>query len=234
MPSPRFATTHWSVVLAAGGEGGDGRRALESLCQTYWYPLYAYARRSGRGATEAEDSVQGFFAALLARGGVAAADPERGRFRSYLLTAFRNHMRDEAAAARAKKRGGGVRPISLDVEPEVRFALEPAHEETPERVFLRAWAHTVLGAVLERLRVSYAKRGQEELFVALQGALTGQGDHADRAEELGMTSGAVRVAVHRMRSRYRAALIDEVAQTLAPGEAPEDEVQALIAALAGA
>jgi RNA polymerase sigma factor (sigma-70 family) len=231
----RFTTTRWSVVLAAGDAASpECRQALEVLCEGAWYPLYAYARRSGRREEDAKDLVQGFFAVLLARGALGVADPERGRFRDFLLASFRNHMRNEHARASAQKRGGGRKPLSFDrVDPEGRYRLEPAHEDTPERAFLRAWALEVLERALAGLREGYEAKGKSELFAALAPCLTGADDrsHASRAEALGMTEGAVRVAVHRLKQRYRAALREEIAGTLGEDGAIEDEIRALFEAL---
>lgn len=226
-----FLTTRWSVVLSAGDPAApQSRAALETLCETYWYPLYAYARRGGRDADAAQDAVQGFFAHLLEKGALGRADPERGRFRAFLLASFRNHASHEAARGRAAKRGGGRVVLSLD--PEERFRLEPAHAATPERLFDRDWAVAVLDAVMARLRASYREKGKEAWFDALKGCLVGDGSYAGLAERLGTADGALRVAVHRLRARYREELRAVIADTLAEGEDPADEMRALFAALA--
>ncbi len=226
-------------MLSAGGRPGPQREAaLEDLCRAYWYPLFADARRRGRGPEEAEDDVQGFFARLLEKDSLAVADPDRGRFRSFLLTAFRNYQANEAERASAAKRGGGRRLLSIEsASAEERFRLDPGHEETPERVFLRDWAMTILRGVLERLRARYVEREQDALFEALKQGLTGiRGagrPYREIADELGMTESAVRVASHRLRGRYRQALRDEVAQTLEDPAEVEEELAALFDALAG-
>lgn len=237
-PGSRFATTHWSVVLAAGREtSAQAHQALTTLCETYWYPLYAYVRRRGYSAEDARDLTQGFFAALLEKGYVRAADRERGRFRSFLLVALKRFVSMEWDKAHAQKRGGMQTPISLDArDGERRYALEPAHEWTPEKVYQRRWALTLLHQVLARLESSYADAGKASLFDHLRPFLsgaTGAPSHSQVASELGMTEGAVKVAVHRLRRRYRELLRSEVAQTVADPEEVRDELRLLLAALRG-
>jgi RNA polymerase sigma factor (sigma-70 family) len=233
--SPAFATTRWSLVTAAGGPRTEAsRQALESLCRTYWYPLYALARREGAGPETAQDLVQGFFQQLLEREALDAADPARGRFRSFLRASFRNYARSEHAREAAAKRGGGRPLLSLDVgEAEGRFRLEPAHEHTPERQFERDWAVSLLERALARVRAGYAARGQESVFEALKPHLVrggADGTYAAAGAALGLAEGAVKVAVHRLRERYRRALREEVADTM-DGDDVEDEIRALFAAL---
>jgi len=228
----RFATTRWSVVLAAG----DGAvPALEDLCRAYWYPLYAFARRRGWQPEDAKDLVQGFFARLLERDLLGAVDPERGRFRSFLLTCFRNFMINEAERAAAGKRGGDRVVLSLDHDdPEARFALEPSHGATPERIFERDWALALLASVLADLRAGYRERGKENQFDALKEYLAQPGSgssYAETARTLEMTEGALRVAVHRMRQRYRAALRTAVADTVSEPPEVEEELASLFRAL---
>ncbi|MCK6458296.1 MAG: hypothetical protein L6Q95_00200 [Planctomycetes bacterium] len=231
-----FATTRWSVVRAAGGGSTpEARAALGTLCAAYWYPLYAFARRTGRDAHEAEDSVQGFLANLIERNTLAVADPGRGRFRDFLLAAFRNHLRNEAESASAIKRGGGRLTLSLDAgAAEGRFLAEPRHDATPDRLYDRDWAIAVLERVLAGLRQSYVSAGKEPLFDALKETIAGgeRALHASRAEVLGMTPGALKVAAHRLRQRYKRALRNEIAATLAEGEDVDDEIRALFATLA--
>lgn len=230
----RFATTRWSVVRAAGGGStAGGRAALETLCAGYWYPLYAFARRNGRDSDSAQDSVQGFFAKLIEKETLAAADPGRGRFRDFLLVAFLNHLRNEAESANAIKRGGGRRVLPLE-NAEGRFLAEPAHQATPDRLYERDWAIAVLERVLAGLRQDYAGAGKGRLFDALKETIAGgeKALHESRAEALGMTAGALKVAAHRLRERYRQALRDEIASTLADGEDVDDEIRALFATLA--
>jgi RNA polymerase sigma factor (sigma-70 family) len=237
-----FATTHWSIVLAAARpdvhrDRPDAQAALATLCETYWYPLYAYVRRLGYKAEDAQDLTQGFFAALLEKHYVKAADRRRGRFRSFLLTALKRFLAKQRDRAHAQKRGGKARPISLDLESgESRYALEPSHDVTPEAIYQRRWALTVLDRVIVRLRQVYADAGKDKVFDGVKAFLTGEGGappYEQVARELGMSQGAVKVAVHRLRRRYRDLLRSEIAQTVADPEAVEEELKDLLAALEG-
>ena len=233
-----FATTHWSIVLAAAHDSRpDARAALATLCETYWYPLYAYVRRLGYKAEDAQDLTQGFFAALLEKGYVKAADRERGRFRSFLLTALKRFLSKEYDRAHAQKRGGERKPISLDLESgESRYSLEPSHDVTPEAIYERRWALTVLDRVIVRLRQTCVDAGKTAFFESLKAFLTGEAGappYEQVARELGMSEGAVKVAVHRLRRRYRDLLRTEIAQTVADPEAVEDELKYLMAVLQG-
>ena len=213
-------------MLSAGQRTPDGARALDQLCGNYWYPLYAVARRRGNDAHAAEDLVQGFFTRLLEREDIARADPARGRFRGYLRTSFENYIRNEHAARTAIKRGGGRSHVSLDAEQ--RYALEPIDEADPDLLFDRAWAKTLLSGTLAKLRGSYAARGQEELFEALKPSLVGGGGtQAELAHDLGMSVGAVRVAVHRLRGRYRDVLRAAIGETVESDAEIDDELRAL-------
>jgi RNA polymerase sigma factor (sigma-70 family) len=235
----RFATTRWSVVVAAGREAADGgagdpRAALETLCRTYWYPLYAYARRKGHVAEEAADLVQGFFASLLERRVVARADRERGRFRTFLLASLDHFMANQWREASAQKRGGGAVIVSLDFDDgERRYGFEPSHRLTPERVYERRWALTLIDTAMARLRAEYEARGRGELFDALSGLISGERDeaYAEAGRRLGMTEGAVKVAVHRLRKRCRELLREEVAQTVAGQGDVDDELKHLLDAV---
>ena len=227
-----FETTQWTLVVAAGDSRHPGSRdALEDLCRSYWYPLYAYLRRRGYPQEEAEDLVQGFFAQLLAKNYIKAADPERGRFRSFLLTSLKNYAANEWDRKKAKKRGGATTTLSLDFETaEGRYHVEPVDEETPEQLFDRGWAVAQLEQVLERMR---AEGDGGERFEILRGFLTGEGEdirYKDVAEQLGMTEGAVKVAVHRLRQRFGKMLRDEVARTLNDPADVDDEIRHLFAA----
>jgi RNA polymerase sigma-70 factor (ECF subfamily) len=231
----RFATTRWSVVAAAGkSPSPQSRRALEELCASYWYPLYVFTRRRRHAAAEAQDLVQGFFAELLEKGTLAAADEERGRFRTFLLAVYQRFLGHERERARARKRGGGRRIVSFDAtDAEDRYRREPFHELTPERIYERRYALTLLDRVLARLESDFASRGRGELFERLKPTLTG-GDatrYADLAAELGMSPGAVKVAVHRLRRQYRDALREEIAQTVDGPEEIDDELNRLLEAL---
>ena len=232
------------MARAAQGEGAPARAALEELCAAYWYPLYAYLRRKGNSADESADFVQGFFTALLEKGYVAQADRERGRFRGFLMVALRHFASKERAKQRAQKRGGGVAPLSLDLDDgERRYALEPAGGESPEALFERRWALAVLERAMERLAAEQrAGTGvKAERFEALRpflaGASTGAGTGAgavpyrEVGEPLGMSETAVKVAVHRLRKRYGDLLRDEIAQTLDDPADVDDEIRRLLAAL---
>ena len=230
----RFATTRWSLVRAARDPAApEARTALAALCEAYWYPLYAYIRRRGHDDAAAQDLTQELFARLLDKDGLASVDEGRGRFRSFLLAACRHFLSNQRDHERALKRGGGRPALSLDGrDAEGRYRREPAHEETPERLFERRWALALLDRTLARLRGEYAASGKERLFDHLKGCLTGDGaPHALAAAEFGMTEGAVKVAAHRLRGRYREVLHDEIAQTLDSPADVADEVRALFAAL---
>lgn len=235
--SDHFATTHWSVVLAAGaGASPEADRALEELCATYWPPLYAYARRLGHDPDGAADLVQSLFASLLERGDLAKVDPAKGRFRAFLAACLRHHAANERARDGAARRGGGRSLLSLDRgDAERRHAIDPGHDVTPERLFERQWALALLAEVLGRLRAEYAARGQERVFDALKTHLAGEGDgtYAEAGTALGMSEGAVKVSVHRLRARYAEALRAAVARTLADPAEIDGELRALFDALGG-
>ena len=233
-----FATTRWSVVLAAGRKDTTlARAALEKLCQTYWYPLYAYVRRRGHSPEDAQDLTQEFFARLLERQTLAHADPNRGRFRSFILTAMNHFLVSEWKKARAKKRGGGCSVLSLDwAAAEERFDLEPADHSAPDKIFERQWAMTLLSEVLNRLEREFHAEGKTELFAALKQTLTGTREsqpYAELAARLDMNESAVKVAVHRLRKRYRELIRDEIAGTLDQSQDVEEEMRHLFSALAG-
>lgn len=236
-PAPVFATTQWSVVLdAAGSDTAATQAALEKLCRTYWYPLYAYVRRRGHSAHDAQDLNQAFFARLLERHWVASADRERGRFRTFLLTAMSRFLSDEWDKLRAQKRGGGVAfvPVQLDTA-ETRYGCQPVDDFSPEQCYERQWALTLLDTVLQRLRAEYESNGKGELFAALNPALVGDREsqpYAKLAALLGMNENAVKVAVHRLRRRYRQLLRAEIAETLAANENVDDELHHLFSVLA--
>jgi RNA polymerase sigma-70 factor (ECF subfamily) len=230
-----FATTHWSLVLAAGrGSRPEAAASLATLCETYWYPLYYYVRRCGYRAEEAQDLTQEFFATLLEKGSLKVADPERGRFRSFLLASLNHFLANEWDRACARKRGGG-RVLSLDIAgAESRYALEPADDLTAERLFERRWATTLLDLVLARLREEFVREGQDRVFERLKGFLGGavaDASYGEVAADLGMTEAAVKMAVHRLRRRYRRLLRAEIAQTVALPEQVDDEIRRLFAAL---
>lgn len=233
----RFATTHWSMVSKAQHPDATGyRQALEALCCTYWYPLYTYLRHSGHRTHEAEDYTQGFFAMLLEKDRLDYADPAQGRFRSFLLASLKHFVADEQDRARAKKRGGDRQTFSLDAtEAEYRYSLEPSDGLSPEKLFERSWALTVLREALVRLRVEFAESEKQGLFEQLKSYLQGNEDmrsYAETAAALGMTEGAVRVAVHRLRQRYGQLVRREIAQTVAGPDQVDEELRQLFAALA--
>ena len=226
-----FVSTRWSVVVAAGGPtGADARAALETLCSTYWYPLYADARRRGATSADAADLVQGFFAELLEKDWVAAADPERGRFRAFLLTAFRRHAGHERERDRAQKRGGGA-VLSLDVATaESRLSLEPADTRTPEREFERRFALALLARVLDRVRAE--RPGDADLLPFVGGPGEAR-PYAEIAAARGTSESAVKVAVHRLRERWRAAVRAEVRETVADEKDVDDEIRHLLDVVGG-
>jgi RNA polymerase sigma-70 factor (ECF subfamily) len=231
-----FATTHWSVVLAAGrSDIPQARDALEKLCQTYWYPLYAYVRRRGYSPADAEDLTQQFFAWLLERDWLGGADQQRGRFRSFLLTSFSNFLANEWDKARTQKRGGG-RVVSLQRdEAEIRCTREPVDNLTPEQSYEWRWALTLLDQVMNRLSAEFARDGKAELFEVLKPCLLGERTaqpYAALASKLAMTEGSMKVAVYRLRQRYRQLLRDEIANTVATPEEVEEELRYLSAVLA--
>jgi RNA polymerase sigma factor (sigma-70 family) len=233
----RFAATHWSVVLAAGGPNADSlrQRALEELARVYWFPLYAYVRRQGQSPQAAEDLTQEFFARLIEKHSLRHVDRSKGKFRSFLLASLKHFLLNEYDKARAKKRGGRKKVLALDaVNAEARYSIEPVDHMTPERVFEQRWAWAVLDQVLLRLREQYDARGQGALFEALKGALMQRpaaGQYAEAARELGMAQGAVVVAAHRLRGRYRKLLRAEIAQTVADPELIDEEVKYLLGCL---
>jgi RNA polymerase sigma-70 factor (ECF subfamily) len=215
---PRFAQTQWSLVRKAAGTDSSARLALEKLCQAYWYPLYAFVRRTGSSPHDAEDATQGFFLHLIDKGALAKVDQELGTFRSFLLAALKNFMSHEREKANAQKRGGGQTPVALDAHSaEERYALEPKDSLSPDRLYDRRWALTLLERTQLRLRHEYLAGGKGELF--------------DTLARLGMTEGALKTAVHRLRDRYRATLRSEVAETVADPADIEEELRFLIESL---
>ncbi len=233
-----FPTTHWSVVLSAGdGSLPNAKAALERLCRAYWYPLYVYVRWQGRSVEDAQDLTQEFFARLLQRDYLRLSDPARGRFRTFLLTALKRFLVNDWKKGRAVKRGGGQTVISWNQqETESRFLVEPADQTTPEKAFEKRWALIVLEQVFERLREEFTAGGQTERFERLKVLLWGEKDspsYAEVAAELGLTEGALKVAVHRLRQRYRELLRAEIANTVERPEEVDDELRHLIAAISG-
>jgi DNA-directed RNA polymerase specialized sigma24 family protein len=231
-----FATTHWRVVLAAGvRHTPESAAALERLCGSYWYPLYAYVRRRGYGPEDSQDLTQAFFARFLARNYMAGVDRRRGRFRSYLLGALNHFLADEWDHSHRLKRGGQAGTVPFDATTgEARYALEPADERSPDRLFERRWALALLDVVWRQLQGEYQARGKERLFDRLSGFLTGdaEGESYPRvAEELEMTEGATRVAVHRLRQRYGELFRQAVADTVEKPEEIPNEMRHLLGVL---
>lgn len=223
-----FVTTRWSVVLAAGrADSSKALAALEDLCQTYWYPLYAFVRRLGYKPEDAEDLVQAFFVQCIGKNYVAAAKQSRGRFRSFLLIALKRFMANEWDKARTKKRGGTHHVISLDgLDPEQRYALEPADRLSADKLFERRWALTLLDAVLKRLENEQKDAGNSATYERLKPFLVAGGDrtrYAQIAEQLKMSESAVKVTIHRLRGRYRQLLEDEIAQTVSSPDEIDEE-----------
>ncbi len=236
-PAAAFTTTHWSVVLAAADTAlPDSKAALERLCRTYWYPLYAYVRRQGNGPEDAQDLTQSFFARLLEKKYLRLADRERGKFRSFLLTSLKRFLVNEWEKRCAEKRASQQNAFSLDAEEsEGRYQSEPQEEATPETLFDRRWATALLDQVLGRLREEFSTAGNGEQFEQLKGLLWGEKavSYAEQAATMGMTEGALKVAVHRLRRRYRELLRAEIGHTVAtPGEVDE-ELRHLIAVISG-
>lgn len=234
--SSQFPTTRWTLVVAAGDPyRKEARSALVSLCENYWYPLYAYLRRRGYPADQAQDLIQDFFIQVLEGRYLDRADPEKGRFRWFLLTSLRFFVADEQDRQRAHKRGGGV-VVPLEVSSgEERYQREPAHDETPERIFERRWALSVLDRVVERLRDEFVRHGRPEQFDRLKVFLLGQSDapYAALAREMNTSEGAVKVAIHRLRKRYRELFRQEIADTVADPAEVESELRFLAEVLTG-
>jgi RNA polymerase sigma factor (sigma-70 family) len=234
-PGDIFATTHWTVVLAAGKRSTpQSDRALEELCRTYWFPLYAYVRRRGHTKEDAEDLTQAFFARFLAKNYLEGLSAERGRFRAFLLAALKHFLANEWDRSQRQKRGGGVATLSLDWQTaDTQFQVAATDEPSPDNAFDREWAVALLAKVLERLHAECEAEGRGQQFTELKVFLTaGKGalPHADAAKALGMDEGAVRVAVHRLRKRYRALLRDEISQTLSDPAMVDEEMRALFGA----
>ncbi len=232
-----FVTTHWSLVLAAGRENsGQAEQALSTLCQTYWYPLYAFVRRRGHGPEDARDLTQEFFARLLRQHWLGQADPRRGRFRTFLLRAMSHFLANEWDKVRAQKRGGSVEfvPLQLD-SAETRYGKEPADNFTPEQAFERRWAVALLNRVLQRLQGEWEKEGKGGVFERLKPCLTGEAEqqpYAELASLLGTSEAAVKVAVHRARQQYRRLLREEIGHTVANPAEVDQEMRHLFSTLA--
>lgn len=233
-----FYTTHWSVVLAvAHCDGPRAQEALAKLCQTYWYPLYAYVRRRGYSAPDAQDLTQEFFTKLLERRSLARATPELGKFRSYLLTAMKYFLASEWKHSRAQKRGGGSPLLSLDwAAAEQRFDLEPATHASPDKLFEHQWAVAILAGALKRLEQQYQSAGKAHLFNDLKHSLSGTREsqpYAELALRMRLSEGALKVIVHRMRRHYRGLIRDEIANTVNDPREVDAEMRHLFNVLTG-
>ncbi len=231
-----FATTQWSLVVAAGRDKQSqsiADQALAELCKAYWYPIYAFVRARGYSSNDAQDLTQAFFAKLIESSGLASADPAKGRFRSYLLGAMKHFLAHDWDRKRAKKRGGGLKIVQLDaLDPEARYALEPAQSSEPDAWFDREWARELTARALKKLRLELEAEGKGDQFQVLKGSLTGdEPSRQETAARLEMTEGAVKVAVHRLRRRYRELLRAEIAETVDDPAAIDDEMRYLVTAL---
>jgi RNA polymerase sigma factor (sigma-70 family) len=229
-----FVPTRWSVVLKAAGQAGPGaEEALAILCETYWFPLYAFVRRQGHSPHDAEDLTQAFFARLLEKRYLENIQREGGRFRSFLLTALKRFLANEWDRARTEKRGGKRTILALDGgSAESRYQIEPAHELSPDKLFERQWAQALLDRVMNRLREEHANAGKADWFARLSGTLgrpRGTAPYRELAATLGTTEAAVKMGAHRLRARYRALLRAEVAHTVARPEEIEEEIRHLFA-----
>lgn len=237
----RFATTRWSLIVEAGGAvSQDSRKALGELAQQYWYPLYAFARRRGASPENAQDYTQAFLTRLLERSEFfAKANPQRGRFRAFLIHAFKNFVSTQIEQQRSERRGGGALPLSLSIDfadGERRYQFEPVDAMTPERLFDRRWALSVLAAALNRVADYYSEKGKSEFFQTCRPYLMledAQQPRAEIAESLGMSPGNLRTSLHRMRQRYRELLREEVAETVQSEQEVDEELQLLKRAIQG-
>lgn len=231
----RFETTRWSLVLAAGGDDSAAEAALATLCESYWYPLYAYVRRRGASPDDARDLTQGFLASLLDRRDFSRLRREKGRFRAFLLAALQHFLLNEASRQRTQKRGGRVLVLPLQTgDAEGRYIVEPADQETPETLYERRWALTVIDRVLAGLREEWSVSGRGAEFEALKACLLGQtphGGYAAVAGTLDISEGAVKTAVHRLRKKFQARLRAEIRETVSDEADVDDEIRYLLRAL---
>jgi DNA-directed RNA polymerase specialized sigma24 family protein len=235
-PAGDFSTTHWSVVLSAGRlDDPRSRAALAQLCQTYWYPLYAFVRRQGHRPEDAKDLTQGFFLHLIDHHALATADPARGKFRSFLLASLRHFLSNEQAREGAQKRGGGCAFVSFDAaSAETRYGFEADDSTSPERIFDRNWALALMERVLSQLEAEQTSAGHAVLFSNLRDCLMGEPDaprYADLSARLGTSSDALKMAVSRLRRRYRELMREELAHTVTAPAEVEQEIRHLFAAL---
>lgn len=234
--SSRFQTTRWTLVQAAAvNPTGDSRRALSTLCQTYWQPVYAFIRRNGYNPDQSQDLTQGFFALMLEKNYLIHADQKRGRFRSFLLTSVKHFLTNEWDRANALKRGGGQAAVSMDlIEAERWYVPAAVDASTPDKAFERQWALSILEQVMARLRADYAKAGKAGQFEMLSEFLNEDSrdvGYEELAEQMAMSAGALRMAVHRMRKAYRRILRQEIAETVSTPEEIDAEIRFLVAIL---
>ncbi len=232
----QFTTTRWSLVIQAAQTESreESQAALRELCETYWQPVYHYLRADGKSPEEAMDIVQGFMAWLLEKANLARASSDRGKFRSYLLGALKHYLYDLRKKEGAMKRGGNCQFLSIDVAPlEKSFAFHSIDKETPETIYRRQWAYTLLKRVLEEVREAYKKQGRESIFEELKLALTGDlhDTYAEIGQRLNMSEGAIKVAVHRLKKSYRQTLVAQVAETVDEHTTVKEEIEALLEAL---
>jgi RNA polymerase sigma-70 factor (ECF subfamily) len=231
----RFASTRWSLVLSAAGLSSASSAALAELCEAYWYPAYAYVRRCGYSADDAADITQAFFTRVLEKRFLKDAKPERGRFRSFLLASLKHFIFNDRDWHNARKRGGSLVHVPVDFTlGEDRYQREPSDELTPERIYERQWTFDVLDRAMARLAVDYAESGRQALFAALRSHLDGneRESYAELSAATGLSEGALRVAVHRMKKAYRAALRATIAETVERGDEVDDEVRYLLRVIA--
>ena len=231
-----FATTRWTIVLAAGDRHNqDSRQALETLCGTYWTPVYSFVRRRGHSADEAQDLTQGFFTRLLEKQSLAAANRERGKFRSFLLSSVKNYLANEWDRSQAQKRGGGTQAVPIDAESAERlYSPQRAPQESPEKIFERRWAAALVEQVFSRMHEDAQAAGQLKAFERIKAFLTGEAvgvRYQDVAEELNLSEAAVKVRVHRLRRRFGDLLRQEVAQTVQSPDQVEAEIRYLFSAV---
>jgi len=238
-PSPLFVTTHWSVILTARHENSPGSKsALETLCQRYWYPSYAYVRRSGRTPADAQDLTQEFFLRLLEKDWLLAASPDQGRFRTFLLMALKRFMANEWHRSTAQKRGGLQSPLSLDTtDAEQRYAGEPVTVFAPDEIYDRRWAMTLLDHALMQLQAEFAAAGKASEFESMKHWLTadrGEIPYDQLAAALQCSEGTARVAVHRFRKRFRQLFREAIASTVSDGDDVDEELKYLVSVLSRA
>lgn len=227
----RFATTRWSLVFTAGGSSSGADSALAELCERYWYPAYAFVRRTGVGSDDAQDLTQEFFARVIEKRYLKDATPDRGRFRSFLLAALRHFLSNERDWRQALKRGGGLVHVTLAFDDgERRYQLEPANDVTPESIYERRWALAVLDEALKRVASKHGESGRGALFKRLTPTLTGNDSvsYGDLSRELGMSEGALRVAVHRLRKDFASALRATIEETVEHPQDVDDELRYLL------